>query len=181
MVNHDHLVDIAHLGRTPLGKNHLYLLAVMVPACLGLRPMSHDKRLKQGVAGKAIGPVEPGAGNLPHGEETAQGGLPIEIGLHAPALVMGGRNYRDRLLRDIDTEAKTRLVNRREALADELGRLVRDIEENTCVARALHLGIDGAGDDVTGRKLETLVVFLHEANPMGIFQDPTLPAHGLGD
>ena len=64
--------------------------------------MGEDEGFEERIAGQAVGPVQPGAGDLADGEESAQGGLALVIGLHPAALVMGGGHHGDGLLGDVD-------------------------------------------------------------------------------
>ena len=79
-----------------------------------------DHGLEQRIAGEAIGAVQAGAADLADGVQPAQGGGAIHIRADAAALVVGGRDDRDAVLRHVDAEAEAGLVNIREALADEL-------------------------------------------------------------
>ncbi len=58
-------------------------------------------------------------------------------------------------------------IDVREVLLDEARRLVRDVEPHVLGAGALHLEVDGAGDDVARRELAERVVLLHEGDAVG--------------
>ena len=181
MVNDDHFINIAHLTRSPLGKDDLHLLAVVVPAGTDLGTMGHDKRLEEGVACEAVGPVQSGAGGLAHGIEAMQGALAVKVGLHAAALVMRGRNNGDRPGGDVDPKAEAGLVDGRKSFTDEAGRLMGDVEIDARLPGPLHLRIDGPRHDIARGEFKPLVILLHEALPLPVGQNPTLAPDRFGD
>ena len=58
---------------------------------------------------------------------------------------------------------------------------MRDVEDDEVVARALELGIDGAGDDVARREVAHLVIVRHEGLAVAPTQDAALAADRFGD
>ena len=54
---------------------------------------------------------------------------------------------------DIDAEFQAAAINVGEALAEEIGGLVGDVEIDAVGAAFLHFTVDGAGDDVARRQL----------------------------
>lgn len=109
-----------------------------------------DEGFEEGVAGEAIGAVEAGAGDLADGVEAGQLGDAVDGGDHAAALVVGGGHDGDGFLGDVDAVAEAGFVDVGEALDDEGGGFVGDVEEDVVGARSLHDAVDGAGDDVAG-------------------------------
>ena len=114
--------------------------------------MGAHERFEQGIARQAIGAVQPGAGHLADRIEAANVGLAINVRQHAAALVMGGGHHRDRLLGDVNAIAEAGLVDVWEAINDEPGRLVGDVEQDIIGPALLHLAVNGAGDDVARRQ-----------------------------
>ncbi|MNV95733.1 hypothetical protein D3C71_1906590 [compost metagenome] len=64
---------------------------------------------------------------------------------------------------------------------DELGRLVADVQVHAVHTQALHLVVDGAGDDVARGQLGARVEALHEALAVGQLEQAAFAAHRLGD
>ena len=52
--------------------------------------MGADQSFEQRVAGEAIRPVQPRAGDLAHGKQPGQIGRAVQCGRHTAALIMGG-------------------------------------------------------------------------------------------
>ena len=181
MVDDDHLVDIAYLPGKPFGKLNLDTLPVMVSARLQRSAVSHDKGLKEGVAGEAVGTVKSGAGDLTHRVESPKGSLPVEVGLYPSALIVGGRDHGNPLLGNVDAKFKALVMDHGETLPKEFSRLVGNIQIDARTTRALHLRVDRAGHHVTGGQLQARVVFLHEPPSPVIGQDPPFPTDRFGD
>ncbi len=104
---------------------------------------------------------------LPDRVEVEQVGLPVVIHHDSPAGVVGRRYHGDRLFGDVDTEFQTAGFDRREMFADELGRLVADIQIEAVAAEALHFMVDGPGHNVARRQFGALVEPGHEAFATG--------------
>ncbi len=68
-----------------------------------------------------------------------------------------------------------------EAGGHEGGIAVADVEEDVVAVGALHLGDDGAGDDVPGGELGVWVVVGHEAAAVAGEELRAFAAQGLGD
>ena len=66
-------------------------------------------------------------------------------------------------------------------LFHEAGRLVRHVQQDVRNAQPLHLGVDGAGDDIARGQLAAGVVAFHERCPVGQPQNAALAAHRFGD
>ena len=65
---------------------------------------------------------------------------------------MGCRDDGDRLFGDIDTVSQAGLVNVREAVHNERGRLVGDIQVDAVGSLSFHFPVDGARYDISGRE-----------------------------
>ncbi len=100
---------------------------------------------------------------------------------HPAAGVVGRRDDRDGRAGDVDAEVEALGVDGREVAADEVGVLVADVQVHAVRAQPLHLVVDGAGNDVTGRELGALVEARHEPAAVRQEQTPALAAHRLGD
>ena len=136
--------------------------------------MRHDQALEQRIARQAIRAVQTGAGHFADRVKTGQRRGPVHVGLDAAALIMRGRDHRDRLFRHVDPETQAGFVNVRETLPQELGRLVRDIEKDALRARALDLRVDRAGHDVPRRERTLRVISLHEILAAAVAQNSAL-------
>jgi hypothetical protein len=62
-------------------------------------------------------------------------------------------HHRDRLFGDVDAQADQLVIDIGEMLANELGRLVADVEMDIIKPVALDLGIVGARNNIARRKL----------------------------
>src|SRR3954466_2282628 len=87
----------------------------------------------------------------------------------------------DGLLCDVQAEAEAGLVNIWEPVADELRRLMRNIEVDAAGAGALHLGVDRPGYDVAGGKLALRVIALHEGAAIAVDEACSFAADGFGN
>ena len=105
----------------------------------------------------------------------------VEVGDHAAAHIMRGRNHRNRFFGQIKSVAEASLIDVGKALADEPGVAMTQIQINAIEAVALHLGIDRAGDDIARRQLRVGGVALHERRAVGELQDRALAAQRLRD
>ncbi len=72
-------------------------------------------------------------------------------------------------------------MNGREVSDDEIGRPIGDVEIDTLGAQALHLVVDGAGDDVSGGQLGAGIETGHEALAVGQQQARPLATQRLRD
>ena len=145
------------------------------------RPGGEDQTFQQRVAGHAVGAVQPGVGDLADGIESGQIGTRPVIGDHPTTGVVGGGDHRDGRAGDIETIFQALGVDGREVFEDEVRRSVGDVQVDALGAQALHLVVDGAGDDIAGGEFGALVEAGHEAVTVGQQQAPPLAAQGLGD
>ena len=86
--------------------------------------MGANERFEQRIAGETIRAMQAGAGDLADRVEARDFRFAIHVGEHAAALVMGGRDDRDRFLRDVNAVTEAGLVDVREAFDDERGGLL---------------------------------------------------------
>ena len=92
--------------------------------------------------------MQAGLGALARRIEPRQIGAAGQIHHDAAAGVMLRGHHRHRLARHVDAQALELLVDVGEVAADELGRLVRNVEVDEIEAGPLDLGIDRARDDI---------------------------------
>ena len=88
---------------------------------------------------------------------------------------------RDVLFCNIDTDTEALGVDIGEVMLGLFGIFVGHIEADMVDRMDLHLVIDRPSDDVTRRKTETRIVFLHKLLAVGQTQDTSVPTHGFGD
>src|SRR5690606_8612579 len=129
----------------------------------------------------AVGAVQARGGGLPHRVEVLEVGAALQVGEHAAAGVVGGGYHRHLIAGHVDAVFETFVDDGGEVGADELGALVGDIEVDAVAAEALHLVVDGPGDDVPGRQFRQLVEARHEALAVGQAQVGALAPQGLGE
>src|SRR5690606_23521938 len=91
------------------------------------------------------------------------------------------RHHRDGLAGDVDAELQAAFVHGGEVRLHELGRLVADVQVHAVDAEALHLVVDGAGDDVARGEFGAFVETLHKALAVGQLEVRPFAAQGLGD
>ena len=90
--------------------------------------LCEDQGLQEGVAGQAVGAVQPGAGHFPDGIEAPDVGPPVFVGRHPAAHVVGRGNHGDRLPGDVDLVLQAGFIDVGEPLPDELRRPVADVQ-----------------------------------------------------
>ena len=101
-----------------------------------------DHGLYQRVAGQSVATVQSRAGTLAQGIETMDGTLAVEIHFDAATHIVGRRAHGDHLLRDVNADAETFLVDVGEVLARLLRVLVGHVEADMVQAVRLHLLVD---------------------------------------
>ena len=94
---------------------------------------------------------------------------------------MRRRYDRNRLLRHIDPELQTCLVNVREPLPNEFGRFVRDIQKHAFCAGALDLRVNRARYDIARSEGATRIVSFHKIFAATVTQNSAFAAHCLGN
>src|SRR5262245_11881203 len=94
---------------------------------------------------------------------------------------MGGGHHRNRLARNIDPVIQAAFVDGREMHTDELGPPMPNIDKDAARARAFHLGIDRASDDVAWGERSPGIVSAHELAPVLVHELPAFAPHGLAD
>ena len=180
MLDHHLLVRVIHLALVPgrqAGGRHA---GGQLGQDVGSRLVGIDHAFEQGVGGHAIGAVQPGIGHLADGIEAGDVGLAVVVDHHAATGVVGRRDDGHRLPGDVDTDREAALINGREVLDDEIRRLVADVQIHAIRPEALHLVVDGAGDDVPRGQLGPLVKLRHEAAAVGTAQVGPFAAQRLG-
>jgi hypothetical protein len=94
---------------------------------------------------------------------------------------MGRRNHGDRRAGDVDSETQTGFVDGGEAVPDEVGGFLRDVQINAFGSRAFHLGVDGAGNDVAGSQFGSWIILEHETFALLVEEPGTFSADGFRD
>ncbi len=125
--------------------------------------------------------MQAGAGGLADRVQALEVGSAGEVGEHAAAGVVRGGHHRNRRAGDVDPQLQTAGVDGGEVGADEVGRLVRDVQVDAVQPVALHLEVDRAGHDVARRQLGPRIMRRHEAGAIGQQQTPALATHRLGN
>src|SRR5689334_18558888 len=115
-------------------------------------PVGEYQPFEQGIARQPVRSMQTGAGNLSDRVQTRQAGRAIHVGLDPPALIMRRWNHWNRLLRHVDPITKAGLVYVREALLQELSRLMGNVEVNALRPGTFHLSVDRPGDDIAWRE-----------------------------
>src|SRR5947209_2298987 len=114
--------------------------------------MCNHQTFEQRVTREPIRAMQSGAADFTDRVQSRQRGRAVHVGLDSTALIMRSRHDGDRLLRHVDAETQARLVNVRKTLAQELRRLLRDVEVDALRAGAFHLSVDRARNDVPWRE-----------------------------
>ena len=157
--HHDALIRISDTAFIPGGQRRRYRDTVgqFLLQPLDCRLRKHAA-LQQGIAGQSIGAVDAGAGAFTHRIQARQVGAGIQVGDHAAAGVVSRRHHRDGFTGDVYAEFLAAPGDIREVLQDFLGRLVGDVQVHAVVAAALHLEVDGPGNDVAWGEFTTRVM-----------------------
>ena len=140
----------------------------------------HD-RFEQAVAREAVRAVKPRACDFADREKSGQRSRAICVGDHAAALVVRRGHDGNRLLRDVNSQRKTPLVNRRKMRADEIRRLVADVHKDARAAGALHLRVNRARHDVARCERAARIVAVRKFPAVRIHQPSALAAYGFTD
>ncbi len=125
--------------------------------------------------------MQPGTGGFADGVEARQLGPCGNVGDHTAAGEVCGRHYGNPLLRDIDAQLKTALVDIGKVFAQEAGRAMGDVEIDAIDAVLFHFEVDGAGDDIARGQLGARVVVGHESGTVRQAQQGTFASDRLGD
>ena len=160
--------------------------------------LAEDQEIEQRVGAEPGGAVHRDASRLAHRHQSGHGSLGIargrvqrlavKIGRDAPHVVVGGRQYRDRLPRHVDVgEDPGGLRNagqsRMQQCRVEMLQMQQDVVVLWAAAAPLaHLDLDRAADHVTGREVAGIgCIALHETLTLGIGQVAAFAARALGD
>ena len=76
---------------------------------------------------------------------------------------MRSRDDRDGLAGDVDGKAEAALIHRRDVGFDECFGLMADVQVDAINAQALHLMVNGAGDDIARRQFTARIKAVHES------------------
>src|SRR5260370_17309972 len=110
--------------------------------------MRKDETLEQRITRQSVRAMQSGATYFANCIQAWQTCRAVHVRLDSATLIMRRRHNRDRLLRHVDAEAHTRLVNIRKALTQKLHRFVRDIEKDALGAGALDLSADSSPHNI---------------------------------
>src|SRR4029453_1357421 len=124
--------------------------------------MRHYKAFQGRVPRETICSVQSGARNLTDRIQPSQACRTICLRFNPAALIMRCRYNRNRLLRHVDAESQTRLVNVRETLPNEFRRLVRENQKHAFPPRGFNPRTDRWRYDVARSDRAARVVALHE-------------------
>lgn len=94
---------------------------------------------------------------------------------------MLGGGYGDPVAFDVEADAAEALPDGGELVLEGGRGEVGGVQVDAPGVEALHLGFDGAGDDIPGGELEAVVVVVHEAVAEVGAEGGTGSAHGFGD
>src|SRR5436190_9971060 len=141
--------------------------------------MSHHQPLEQGIARQSIRAMQTVAGYLADRIKAQQRCRAVHVRFDTATLIVRGGHNWDRLFRHIDPETQACLVNVRETLLQELGRMVRDIEKDTLRTGALDLRINCTRHDIPGRERTLWVTSAHEVIATVVAQNSPFSAHCL--
>ena len=143
------------------------------------RASAEDRTFEQRVRGQAVRAVDPGAGDLAHGEEARDGRSSLEIGAHPAHEVVSGRGDRNEVSGQIETMSGEAGGDAREPggrLGDGPG-----IEDAGPTVLSGRPSVQGEGDDITGGELGPLVDLRHEPAGLLVEEEGTGAADGFGD
>ncbi|CAI8894767.1 hypothetical protein EMIT0194MI4_30490 [Pseudomonas sp. IT-194MI4] len=182
VVRDDHVfVGVGDLAGIPDGQGgrnrHLWQLLKNVRR----RRTGINETFQQRVAGHAVGAMQAGEAGFTNRIQARHVGAAPLIDHHAAAGVVRRRHHRNRLFGDVDREFQAAFIDRREVRLDEVFRLVADVQVNAVDTQALHLMVDGAGDDVPWCQLGPWIEALHEAFAVRQLQVSAFAAQGFGD
>mmetsp|Transcript_27736 Transcript_27736/g.52775 ORF Transcript_27736/g.52775 Transcript_27736/m.52775 type:complete len:398 (+) Transcript_27736:2291-3484(+) len=156
------------------------LVAHVCARCLRRLAPKHEA-LQEGVAGQAVGPVQPGACCLPARKQPGKARLRVGPSAHTAAGVVHGRGHGDGLGGDVDAVRQTLASDVGEVSEERLPWEVGHIQEGALLSAQLALVVDAARNHVARRQLQPLVVLLHEALARTVEQHPALPTHRFRD
>src|SRR5439155_3698445 len=144
------------------------------------RSCAEDESFEKGIAGQAIGTVNPRGGGFAGGVEAGERGASRKIGLHtAHGIVRRWTNGRE-VTREIQAVAETRGIDKREALLEKFFALRGHVQIDIRALRAVHFRDDGASHDIARSELLGFAVALHEAIEIYVAQDPAFAAQRFG-
>src|SRR5271166_855222 len=117
VINDNDFVDILSMAGAPLREIKGLMILRVLRLQQRLRASSgQNQRFEERVAGEPVCAVQTGAGYFADCKKSPHGGGPFQVGLYAAALIVRGRNDRDRLPGDVDPHADTGFINVRKSL-----------------------------------------------------------------
>ena len=125
--------------------------------------------------------MEARIGHLADGVQARQVGTGHLVGDHATTGVVGGGYHRDGLAGDVDPQFQAPGMDGGKVLDDEVRGPMGDVQIEALGTQALHLVVDGAGDDVARGQLGALVKAVHKTLAVWQQEAPALATQGLGD
>ena len=181
LLDDDALVGRNGAARIPVGRagRRRGLLGDLARRVRGA--LAEDHAFEERIRGEPVRAVQAGAGHLADGEQARDRGPPIQVGAHAAADIMRGRDDGDGRDRHVDAEGEAGRIDVRKVLDQERLRHVRHVEEDAVVAAPLELAVDAARHHVARGKLLARVVALHEGLAGAVAENPALAAQRLGD
>ena len=102
------------------------------------------------------------------------------INHYTAAGIVRGRDDRDRLFGQIDTQSQQFFINHREMLTNKCFRFMADVEEHAVSAQTFHLVVNGTGDNIARSQFATLVKIGHEARAVRALQVCAFATQRLG-
>ena len=145
--------------------------AAQSSGCCGERArgaVAEHQPLEQRVGGEAVGAVQAGAGDLADRPQAGQAGAAVAIDHHAAAHVVRRGHHRDGLAGEVDAERLGARVDVGEALAQEVGRLVRSCRATRSRRRVRFISKSMARATTSrGARSFMRVVALHEGGAVG--------------
>ena len=168
IVGNDHFfVGVRDPAFIPLGELWRCRPVADMGAEVHARRLGEYHALEQRVTGQAVSTVQACEGHFTDGVQSVHIGAALGIADDTAAHVVGGRNHGNGLAREIEAQGQAACVDGGKTRADEVFRLVRNIQVDAIDAQSLHLVIDGACDDIPGRELGAGIESLHERGAVG--------------
>ena len=125
--------------------------------------------------------MQAGEGGFANDIELVDVGARPFITDNSAAGIMGSRHHGDGFAGNVDPEAQTLFVNGREVLFDEVGRLMADIQEQVVCTQALHLMVNGPGNNVPGREFRPFIKPVHKSTAIRQPEHATFAPNRLGN
>lgn len=144
-------------------------------------PESENESFKKTRGGKAVRSMNPGAGHLTNGIETANRGSPPGIAEHTSAGEMRSRNHRNGFPGDVEASSSEFLEDFGEGGADFFGPKGAEIKENVGGSFFLHGLEDRPGNDIPGGEIPQGMEVLKEWFPLPVKKNGTFSSNRFRD